>query len=382
MNIGEILVANGAGLFLLVIMFLCRNMAKRTPRTVDRIFTVMIIIGIAGTILEPLTFMLDGRGGAFLRAVNIFANSLEFALTATVSVFWVWYVALSLNYDVKKLKSVFLPMLAIWALLIILLIGNVFGSFLFSVDENNVYARQPLGYIFYVFLIGSYLTSLVLYYRFRAAHGKALFFPIWMFLAPLFASIIIQIPFYGISVTFLGCSIGLVSIYLNMLSKKSLVDGLTGLYNRAYVEHLMITARHSKRYVYGGIMIDIDSFKKINDTYGHSAGDDALINAGKILIKAVDRGAVAFRFAGDEFIVLVRSAVSKAEKLETEMTDTEKRIRAGVEEFNSSGKTPYKLSFSMGHAPLDTKLPDDDFFRSMDTEMYKEKQLHHEAAGK
>ena len=368
------MVANGTSLFLLVILIICRHMTKRIRRPVDKIFSAIILIGIVGTILEPFTFLIDGRSGSFFRAVSIFSNSLEYFCVATVAVLWVWYVDLSLNRDINRLKTRFMPMIVIWAVLIILLICNVFGGFLFSFDENNVYSREPLGYIFYVFLAISYSTSIFLYYRFRKAHGKAQFFPIWMFLTPLLLSVIIQIPFYGISVTFLGCSVGLVSIYLNILSKQSLVDSLTGLYNRAYIEHEIIIAKSSKKYVYSGIMLDIDKFKDINDKLGHSVGDCALADAAEMLLNAIDRDSVAFRFAGDEFVVMVKTPIEKAGELEAKTLDMEKKIRAESEKFNESGKAQYKITFSMGHAVYDTTLADDTFFHNMDMAMYKDKQ--------
>ena len=374
MNWGEILVANGTGLFMLVILIICRHMTKLTRRPVDKIFSIIILIGIGGTILEPVTFMLNGIEGSFFRAISIFANTLEFFFTATVSVLWVWYVDLYLNKDIERLKTRFVPMLVVWALLTILLIANVFGGFLFSFDEHNVYSREPLGYIFFAFLSISYLISIALYYRFISVHGRAQFFPIWMFLTPLIISLCIQIPFYGISVTFLGCAVGLVSIYLNILSKQSLVDSLTGLYNRAYIEHELIIARRSKKYIYSGVMIDIDQFKSINDNFGHSSGDDALENAARIILNATDRDSLAFRLAGDEFVVLVRAGAGKTEELKKKTLDLENRISVGTEKFNNEGKVPYKLVFSMGYAMYDKAYADDDFFRKMDAEMYKDKQ--------
>ena len=374
MNLGEILVANGTSLFLLIILIICRHMTSQTRRPVDKIFSAIILIGVMGTILEPFTFLIDGKGGGFFWFVSILSNTVEYASTATVAVLWVWYVDLNLNHDVKRLKTKFAPMLIIWAILMLLLLGNIFGGFVFSIDENNVYSRQPLGYAFYIFLLISYLTSIYLYCKFRALHGRTQFFPIWMFLTPLFLSILVQVPFYGISVTFLGCSVGLIGIYLNLLSKQSLVDSLTGLYNRAYIEREIIVARRSKKYIYSGIMLDIDQFKQINDSFGHSEGDAALARAAKILINATDRDAIAFRFAGDEFIVLVKVPISKADTLESKTLAIEERIRTEAKNFNDSGKAPYKIVFSMGHAIYDTNFPDDVFFHNMDTEMYKDKQ--------
>ena len=373
MNWGEILVANGTGLCLLIILIICRHMTKLTRRPVDKVFSAIIAVGIAGTVLEPFTFFIDGRGGAFFRVLCVSANTLEYFCVATAAVLWIWYVDLYLSKDEKRITTRFMPMIVIWAALVVLLIANIFGGFLFSFDGNNVYSREPLGYIFYVYLTASYLTSIGLYYRFRAVHGRTQFFPIWMFLAPLFLAIFIQIPFYGISVTFLGCAVGLVSIYLNLLSKQSLVDSLTGLYNSAYIEHVMIIARSGRKYAYSGIMLDIDQFKQINDRFGHSAGDDALFDTAKMILNAADRDSLAFRFAGDEFIVLLKAPADKRDELEAKTAALEERIRAEADKFNQKGEKPYEVHFSMGHTLYDPSKSDDEFFRAMDAKMYEEK---------
>ncbi len=373
-NMAEILIANGAGLLLLIILLICRSMTGRNRRPSDKIFFAIIMIGVMGTILEPLLFFLDGRGGGLNRCFLFFGNSLEYACTATSAVLWVFYVDLSLNRDIGRLKTKYKPLVAVWALMILLLIPNLFGQFLFSLDKDNFYSREPLGYLFFAFLVCSYVLSLVLYYDYISRHGRAQFFPIWMFLAPLFLSLLIQIPFYGISVNFLGCAIGLISIYLNIQSKMSHVDNLTGLYNRAYFEHALYAARRKKRYAYSGIMLDLNDFKKINDTMGHSTGDLALREAAKMLLASVDRDSMAFRFAGDEFIVMVRTAADNAAELEQRTLAVEKRIAAETEKFNGSGREAYRIIFSMGHAAFDTEKTDDEFLRAMDAEMYKDKQ--------
>ena len=380
MVLEEILVANGASILLLVLLLISRRMTRRYRRTRDRLFTALIWIGIVASFLETFTFLVDGKGGAVLRLVNILGNTLLYACTATVSVIWAWYVDLNLNHDHKRLRRVFSPLLITWGILILLLIGNISGGFFFTVTPDNVYERRPLGYVFYLFLLVSLIISIVLYYRFRAAHGEARFFPIWMFLSPIFVACAVQILFYGLSVAWLGCAIGFVSIYLNLQSKQSLVDRLTGLYNRAYIEHKLIVARGDAKYAYAGIMLDMDGFKKINDAHGHSVGDKALTDAAKILLQATGRDCLVFRFAGDEFIVLVRAEASKPDALEARTLAVEEAIRAGAKAFSDAEDAPYTIAFSMGHALYDTTLGDDVFFHRMDEEMYKEKQRHHGVA--
>lgn len=378
MNLGEILVANGASILLLVILLICRYMSGRTRRIADRVFSAIILCVISGTFLETVTFLMDGKGGALLRAVNFAGNTLLYACSVTAAMFWVWYVDLTLYRDVKRLKRAHLPIFISWVLMILLLVANLFGSFLFTIDADNIYARQPIGYIFYVHIVGAYVTSIILYFRFRRSHGKAQFFPIWMFITPLFLSLLIQIPFYGISVSYLGCSLGLIGLYMNIQSKLSLVDVLTGLYNRAYIEHAMVRARHNRRFIYSGIMLDLDDFKQINDSFGHSVGDNALVDAARILMKAADRDSEVFRYAGDEFIVLLKVPAGNPEDLLPKTLAMKKSITECYKEFNSSHKASYKLVFSMGHAMLEPGISDDEFFRIMDEEMYRDKQRHKE----
>ena len=378
MFLEEIIVANSTAVVLCLILLISRWLTRRVARVENKIFTWIIYIGIAAAIFETFSFVVDGKAEPALRVFNILANSLLYFCTATVSILWLWYADLHLNPGVKRSKALYFPMFIVWAILVTSLVFNAFFGFLFTVDENNVYARQPAGYAFYVLLFASFIITIVMYIRTRVVHGKSQFFPIWMFLSPIIITCIIQALWYGISLAWLGCGVGLVGIYLNFQSKQSLVDNLTNLYNRNYIEHKLVVARFSDRYVYSGIMLDIDRFKEINDTYGHSVGDEALRKASLMLLNCTDRDSMAFRFAGDEFIILVRVPASRATDLEAKTIEVEERVRKETEIFNSDPNNTYKIVFSMGHATYNTHYDDDLFFHNMDNAMYKEKQIHHQ----
>lgn len=92
------------------------------------------------------------------------------------------------------------------------------------------------------------------------------------------------------------------------LAELSVTDQLTGLYNRRYFDKVFNTEirrarREQRRLTY--ILIDIDYFKRFNDTYGHLAGDTALEKIGKTLLDACRRpGDLVFRLGGEEFGIL------------------------------------------------------------------------------
>ncbi len=106
------------------------------------------------------------------------------------------------------------------------------------------------------------------------------------------------------------------------LAVLSTTDQLTGLFNRRYIEQQANDAiAGCKRYGDGIalIMMDIDHFKTINDTYGHDAGDEVLVNIAALLKENIRETDIAGRWGGEEFIILFRAdaggAVANAEKL-------------------------------------------------------------------
>jgi len=90
--------------------------------------------------------------------------------------------------------------------------------------------------------------------------------------------------------------------------EQSIHDPLTGLYNRRFFKEIMQKeAGRAKRenHPVSIAIVDIDLFKQVNDTYGHEAGDMALIHLAGILSKATRVGDYVFRYGGEEFLILL-----------------------------------------------------------------------------
>ncbi|MEQ8158274.1 MAG: HD domain-containing phosphohydrolase [Mesotoga sp.] len=145
----------------------------------------------------------------------------------------------------------------------------------------------------------------------------------------------------------------------------SLHDRLTGLYNRVYFEEEIQRLNYSRLYPISIVSADIDGLKLINDTMGHSAGDDLLRSFAEILKANMRSSDVVSRFGGDEFAaILVSTDRPTAERVL-------ERIRKAVARHNESRSGPF-LSFSMGVATSDNgesslldclKLADDLMYR-------------------
>lgn len=131
----------------------------------------------------------------------------------------------------------------------------------------------------------------------------------------------------------------------------SILDDLTGLCNRRYfMETLDKEAGRALRYGSSLVLciMDVDEFKKVNDTYGHPAGDMVLRELGAMLRKSVRMSDTVCRYGGEEFALLLpntdlREAILQGERLRR-MVETHR--------FEWEG-TPFRLTLSFGFARLD-----------------------------
>jgi len=113
------------------------------------------------------------------------------------------------------------------------------------------------------------------------------------------------------------------------LRTQSIKDPLTGLYNRRYLEEILereIRRALRAEQALGVLMVDLDHFKKFNDTYGHDAGDTVLREAGTFLAKSIRAEDIVCRFGGEEFVVILPTAnlnasLARAERIRSRMCE-------------------------------------------------------------
>lgn len=143
---------------------------------------------------------------------------------------------------------------------------------------------------------------------------------------------------------------------LDLLQQRAQIDGLTSLRNRAYLdEHLSGELSRIKRQsgALGAIMIDVDNFKSINDTYGHLIGDQVLRQIGEVLNSQTRKEDIVARYGGEEFAILTPGVghdgtCQLAERLRQEVEKIRIHTRNGL----------LRITCSFGVAYHDPNTPD------------------------
>lgn len=160
-------------------------------------------------------------------------------------------------------------------------------------------------------------------------------------------------------------------IFMNLLEglkEKAMVDSLTGLYNREFLfAYLQQETEKIKRKSDEGIclaFIDLDDFKKINDTYGHQKGDEILSQISKIIRENFRSSDVVGRFGGDEFILVVNTKNKKA--IEEKLRFIKNQIEKFFEEYGLS------ISYGIVEMPKETIVLEE-ALRLADERMYQMK---------
>jgi len=134
------------------------------------------------------------------------------------------------------------------------------------------------------------------------------------------------------------------------LREQALTDSLTGVYNRNHFESCfereVEKARTAKQRL-SLILLDLDHFKQINDKYGHQEGDRALSETGAILIKCLRASDLAFRYGGEEFVLIMPGMdKARARALAARILD---EIRNGLTRSQNGGH-PSAITATLGVA--------------------------------
>ncbi len=368
-NFPAIYIANGTAILLLLVVVLSIKKPLYHGLFEEKIYYAMVALTIVQCIVEMAAFSMIGK--TEYRSLALVLNVLLFGSSNIIVLLAVIYADYKLFADVKRIKRIY-PFVAIPAVLTIIgCLINAATPVFFVIDEYNIYHRTDLFFIIYIVIYSYFAYGVMLISLCRRKIQKYVFFPAALFIIPVLIGSVLQYFFYGYSFVWLGVSIAMLWLFVNVQNEASYMDMLSGLFNRQYLNNILLM--HSKKgdaaSVLAGIMLDIDNFKSINNRFGHLVGDEAISVIGKILHTSVGSKGISFRYGGDEFVVLLNANSPK------EITDMIDSIKAKTALFNESEKKPYKIHFSIGYSTYRSEDESaDDFLKRMDAAMYEDKE--------
>lgn len=354
----------------MIVLFLTMRNRNRVGDKNSYYFVMIITVCIFLT-TDIIYQYCYGRSEAGYVVVMKLAKSLYFIINALLVWIWARYVSYIISGDgFKKVYSSSVPF-------VILIINstaefiNYFFPFIFDISSKGtlVLSARPMLIFTILNYVSVFHTTFVII-KYRKQLTRSNYLPMLFFLLPPVCGEIIYIFHRGVSIT---CTYAISVLMIFQVSQNNTIytDELTGLANRRKLnEYLYKLFRVPNGSMICGIMIDLDHLKYINDTYGHIAGDNAIITMSEI-IKSINRSdIVAARYGGDEFVL---TWISDNEE---DILNVKQRLAERRAYINSTKRENEKVDFSMGEFfcfDYDNYTAEE-FLQQIDKKMYQTKK--------
>ena len=356
---------------LLLILFSQRRMTGSTD--LQRQFNRLVYVTIVMLVIDAMCWLLEGSAFLYAREWKRFAETTYFFLLILIPFLWVVYVEFTLSEDrestLRRVWLLAIPLVLLTAYLFV----NLRAFSVFLIDEANCYHRMMPGLV-YPITAYAYLTFASVRVLLAARHAgwrdeKRRYYVLAFFLVPPAIGGLVQIFCYGVSSIWIFVAISIMIMYIDTIIRQISIDPLTGINNRRELTKYIL--RMTREPAFGGvlalIMMDVDDFKRLNDTCGHYYGDGALIKIAGLL-KHACKNTEAFlaRCGGDEFcIVYPAESTDVVDRFITE-------IQANISRWNQENDEPFSLSLSIGYAVWEPEMGGvDELYRQADQMMYR-----------
>lgn len=347
-----------------------RNEDRACPQS--RLFRALLGLNASLLIVDGLSTGLDGLGGRSSVAVLSLISMANLSLQTMVAYAWVLFVReVTGSTRGKKASAKIILVLPLLSVIVILLLTPLTG-WGFRYDAMNHYQRTLGGYYIiatdFAYILMAYAVTLGARDRIGLKKTLAL---LSIALAPAIAGVLaVFLPTTGL--LWPALTISLLINYLAIQNEQLFLDHLTGVNNRRGLD---IALRrkingNQRSAVFGLLIIDLDDFKAINDTYGHLEGDRALEATAGILRRCFHHGDFISRFGGDEFLIILEL------RGEEDLAIIRQRLEEQLSRWNAASGNPWKLAFSMGsvaYAP-EAQLSPDACLQEIDKLLYTHKR--------
>lgn len=336
-NLVSIYATNFIGI-LMMLMLLGNGSWKIKGRQLEsKLLMILIVTIIVTCITDPIVFLCDGKPGTLPYMGVYVGNMLLFLANVAVGPSWLFIVSHYLNGEITRIRTIYVAVLC--GIGVLLMVVNIFYPIVFSVDSSNIYHR---GTFFAYYMLLEYLMvidAMSIYVSAKKKGGVLKFFPVAQFVVPLLVGTTIQAVYYGVSVIWPSVGISVCGVLLGLQNEAPLCDGLTGLYNRAYLNQLRQRSKEGDS-DYTMILLNINKFKTINEKYGHAKGDRTLMSVAEITRGTIGNMGVVIRYSSDQFFIFVNTTdAAKVDSIQSEIVNR-------IDEYNENSGEEFKITIS------------------------------------
>ena len=379
LNLTAILVTDSVGICILLILMFTKGWYMPTRKKESTLLFALMTAALFNCAADAFTSICDGTPGLLYRTVLMIGNTYLFLFNLIVGVGILFLIVKHIDRKMPKLQYVFFAVVGIVE--VSLLIINIFTPVIFSLDENNYYSRENLYVIFIIAGLLLIAYGYISYFVSKIRNPSLGYFPACQLLLPILLAVTIQSYIYGISLLPVSFSVAFAGLVTSLQNESIYIDKLTGVNNRYELDKMQKRVLRRKPEKIAALMIDLNGFKQINDNYSHEEGDKALVAFANILANTMRYEGRIIRFAGDEFVIIIRKF--KGDSIEPYK---EKLIKA-IDEYNETSGKPYKLSCAIGGTTFDYVGQDiNSILSKIDTLMYTDKneyyKLHNRRHGR
>ena len=371
MNLTNIITFNLYSIILLIIIYFHFMINEEKDSLQNKLYLLMLQITILLLIVDIFS-RFDGKADTIYFAINHVANFLIFIINPILPSIWILYVHITVLQDAKKTRRLLVPLIAINVINAGMVVFTQYFGWYYFIDANNIYHRGPLFLVSGFSTIALILIAFVFLFINRSKLKKRQYYSLIFFAVLPFACIILQMIYYGISLMLNSVVLSLLIVFLNIQNRGIFIDYLTGVNNRKKLDSYLKKKINAsvEGNTFSAIMIDLNNFKAINDSFGHDEGDRVLQDCVGLLKNCLKQNDFIARYGGDEFCVILDTS-QKAD-----LDEMIQRMNQSIDSYNRSGNRPYQVGFSMGYAIYDYKsqLKIEEFQKLIDIQLYKNKQ--------
>jgi len=359
-----------------LVLLLSRLMLEHTMRYAQFLYRSLVLSACIICLADMGWKLVDGQFFPGARELNLAANCLFYIFCSLSSYLWFLYSENEQrNRRVTTRKGCLLYALPFFVLVLMNEI-SLYNGGIFWVDGQNQWQRGPYFYLQLV-LFNSYIFITVgraLYgaWRTEVYVERQKLLALSAFVLPPVTASFMAVWLKHIPTTCASITFSILWVYITLMEQQISLDPLTRLNNRhelhKYLQEAVKRCRNNGRLYL--VVLDIDSFKSINDQYGHVEGDKALLRLAAAL-KETSKTFNCFiaRYGGDEFILLHEAA--DPDELEA-LTG---KLHQSLEKLNQAEASPYKLTVSLGYARYEPPLRnDEDLIAAADVKLYEAKR--------